>query len=98
MSEGYEAYGGVAGQGPVAPRGLATTAVRARASAVAPLSERTVSGRRRALPCRATAVRAVGPGPDDAQNPFLGHTFRVSGLRDELHVRRAAPDGWIRHA
>ncbi|GGN82323.1 hypothetical protein GCM10011579_069840 [Streptomyces albiflavescens] len=40
----------------------------------------------------------VGPGPDDAQIPFLGHTFRVSGLRDELHARRAAPDGWIRHA
>ncbi|MFF4351661.1 hypothetical protein [Streptomyces sp. NPDC001530] len=43
------------------------------------------------------SMRAV-PGPDDAQIPFLGHTFRVSGLRDELHARRAAPDGWIRHA
>ncbi|MFD8933593.1 hypothetical protein, partial [Streptomyces mirabilis] len=32
------------------------------------------------------------PRPDDAQIPFPGHTFRVSGLRDELHARRAAPD------
>ena len=98
MSEGYEAYGGVAGQGPVAPRGLATTAVRAGASATGLLSARVVSGRPQAVPCRATARTAVGPGPDDAQNPFLGHTFRVSGLRDELHARRAAPDGWTRHA
>ncbi|MEU8982776.1 hypothetical protein [Streptomyces sp. NPDC048309] len=43
------------------------------------------------------SARAV-PGPDDAQIPFLGRTFRVSGLRDELRARRAAPDGWIRHA
>ncbi|GHH49734.1 hypothetical protein GCM10018775_45940 [Streptomyces umbrinus] len=36
---------------------------------------------------------------DHAVIPFLGHAFRVSGfLRDELHARRAAPDGWIRHA
>lgn len=98
MSEGYEAYGGVAGQGPVAPRGLAGTAARAGARAADQLSEQVVSGRRRAVSCRATAVLAVGLGPDDAQNPFLGHTFRVSGLRDELHARRAAPDGWIRHA
>ena len=98
MSEGYEAYGGVAGQGPGAPRGLATTAARAGALVTGLLSARVVSGRPRAVPCRATAVLAVGPGPDDAQNPFLGHTFRVSGLRDELHARRAAPDGWTRHA
>ncbi|GAT83385.1 hypothetical protein STXM2123_4086 [Streptomyces sp. F-3] len=36
---------------------------------------------------------------DHAGNPFLGHVFRVSGLRrDEPRARRAAPDGWIRHA
>jgi hypothetical protein len=98
VSEGYEAYGGVAGQASAAPRGLATTAVRVGASATALLAARAVSGRPRAVPCRATAAVAVGPGPDDTQNPFLGHTFRVSGLRDELRARRAAPDGWIRHA
>ena len=31
--------------------------------------------------------------------PLPGHVFRVSAfLRDELHARRAAPDGWIRQA
>lgn len=46
----------------------------------------------------AFAPTYAGPGSHDAQIPFLVHTFRVSGLRDELHARRAAPDGWIRHA
>ena len=46
---------------------------------------------------------SAGAGPerlsDHAAIPFPGHAFRVSGfLPDEPQVRRAAPDGWIRHA
>ncbi|MEU9285298.1 hypothetical protein AB0D57_11370 [Streptomyces sp. NPDC048275] len=65
------------------------------------VGERPVGPHRSASVFEAATVftsAAAGPGPDDTQIPFLGHTFRVSGLRDELHARRAAPDGWIRHA
>ncbi len=74
------------------------TASSARPAGLPDAVSRTALRSARPVPGTAAAVLTLGPDPDDAQIPFLGHTFRVSGLRDELHARRAAPDGWIRHA
>ncbi|GAB7104159.1 hypothetical protein JCM4814A_24730 [Streptomyces phaeofaciens JCM 4814] len=48
---------------------------------------------------RARFPGGTGTASDHAGIPFRGQLFRVSGsLRDELRARRAAPDGWMRHA
>jgi hypothetical protein len=48
---------------------------------------------------RSRPAGRMATASDHTEIPFLGYVNRVSGLlRDELRARRAAPDGWIRHA
>ncbi|GAA4298888.1 hypothetical protein GCM10023086_13510 [Streptomyces venetus] len=48
---------------------------------------------------RRRSAGGTGTTSDHAEIPFLGHVIRVSEFRrDHLHLWRAAPDGWIRHA